>query len=752
MKNLATVLVLSLFFLHPAAAQFIFSRFQYDWGGNKKDYLANIISLPGKQYLIGGTSQSDPFCTKSSITYGAEDMVIFVLDDDGNKVWEKSYGGNNIDKLWDVQKVPAGGFILVGETASPPSGIKTSTKFGNEDIWVVRIDDNGNLLWEKTYGGINSEVGKKILPTSDGGFLIAATYASGAFNYMDYLVMKIDAGGNRAWSKYYGGSNDDILQDMLQLPNGNLLLSGCSNSAAGGVKTAPQIGSYDQWVICIQADGTRLWDRTFGGIVTENICTVTALNDGNYLVVGDENAGASGTLRKIDPQGNLLWARSCGPGLFRRASQATNGKIYVAGESYAGVQGCKTSPLTGGNPDYWITVYDAAGNKTGDLDYGGNADDFLITDIRAIDRDVWVLGQTNSGWSGNKTTNACGGSDGWIIRLSPGLYIHPPTPVTICSNDRSFNVDMTSLTQYQPGNVFTVQLSDINGSFSTYTNIGSINGTGSGLIPVTLPANLPAGNNYQIRAIASMPADTSMGYSITIHPQPKTQLNKDTVLCYGTTRTLTADPGHADYLWYDGQAGESRTVSAPGEYWVQITGHNGCITRDTETIKRIVPLPAGFLPADTTLCSYEDLNLQSTIDFRQHTWSTGDTYASILVQQPGLYWLQGIDRYGCTGRDSISISGKQCLYGFFMPTAFSPNNDGKNETCRPRLFGRIVKYHFAIFNRWGQKVFDSYDYTRAWDGRINGRATEAGTYVWSCSYQLQNKAEEHKKGTVVLVR
>jgi gliding motility-associated-like protein len=749
MKNL-TVLFLSFFFLHPVSAQLLFSRFQYDWGGNKRDYLANMIPLPGKQYLFGGTSQSDPFCTKSAISYGAEDLAIFVLDEDGNKVWEKSYGGNSIDKLWDVQKVPAGGFILVGETQSAPSGIKTSPKLGSEDIWVVRVDDAGNLMWERTYGTSYSETGKKIIPTADGGFLIAATYASGLFNYMDFLVMKINATGNTLWSKYYSGASDDVLQDMVQMPNGNFLLSGSSNSAASGNKTAPQIGSYDQWLICIQPDGAQLWDKSYGSIASENICTLLALNDGNYLVVGDDNQ-AAGTLRKIDPQGNVLWSRSCGPGLFRRATQAANGNIYVAGESFYGMQGCKTSPLNGGNPDYWITAYDAAGNKIGDLDYGGNADDYLITDIKVVDRDVWVMGQTNSGYSGNKTAVACGGSDGWIIRLSPGMYIHPPTPVAICSNNNSFNVHMTTFTQYLPGNIFTAQLSDINGSFSTYTDIGSINGTGTGLIPVTLPQHLPASDNYKIRVVASNLPDTSSGYPI-IFQKLVINLNKDTALCAGTSRLLNAGSGYADYLWYDGLGGENRTVSAPGEYWVQITGHNGCIARDTATIKRIRPLPAGFLAADTTLCSYENITLHATVKFSQYAWSTGDTYSSLYVEQPGLYWLQGTDNYGCTGSDSILISGKQCPYGFFMPTAFSPNNDGKNEWCGPRLLGRIVKYHFTIFNRWGQKVFDSYDNTRAWDGKINGRPAEAGTYVWSCSYQLQNRGEEIKKGTVVLVR
>jgi gliding motility-associated-like protein len=894
MKNLAFILILSVCFLNSVRSQYLISRWQYGWGGNNRDYLANMIPLTGNTFLFGGTSQSTPMCTKTSVNYGGEDMALFVLDDDGNQIWEKSYGGGSTDRLWEVKKVPAGGYILVGETSSGPSGIKTSPNYGNEDIWIVRVDNAGNLLWERTYGTSQTERGVKIIPTTDGGFLIAGNYLTGMFSYSDYQVTKIDASGNRLWSKSYGGSNDDVLFDMVQMANGNFLLSGKSNSSAGGIKTAPLIGAYDHWIICIQADGTQLWDKTYGSLQSENGGTLLALSDGNYLLAGDENFGANGIIRKLNPQGNQLWGRTCGPGLFRMATQADDGKIYVAGESYSVAQGCKTSPLNGINPDYWITVFDLAGNKVGDMDYGGTADDYIITDIRANDKDVWILGQTNSPVSGNKTAPHCGSSDGWIIRLSHTLFVRKPTPDDICSNNNNINVHYTAYGAYQSNNIFTAQLSDANGSFSTFTNIGAINSTASGIIPVTFPVTLAESDKYRIRVVASSFADTSAGYSIiyrkapqlflgndtticdnipitlvtgaqttgttflwsdgstgntltvstagtyscnvqntcgtvsdaiqittktfpiadigsdrnfcegtsiilqstpqaadvtylwntgatspsvaittggsyqlkttnacgftsdaitvTMDPRPKNQFNKDTVLCYGTTRLLDAGSGYANYLWYDGQGGETRTVDRPGEYWVHITGSNGCVTRDTANIKRIIQLPATLLPADTILCSYDNLVLKPAVSFKQYNWSTGDIFPSITVEEFGLYWLQGTDVHGCTTRDSISIGRKDCLFGFFMPTAFSPNNDGRNEWCMPRIFGKVAAYHFTIFNRWGQKVFDSRDRTRGWDGKINGRIAETGAYVWSCVYQFNNEPEQRARGTVMLIR
>ncbi|OQP59712.1 hypothetical protein A3860_36120 [Niastella vici] len=863
----------SLSFLHHTTAQSLISRWQYNWGGIFDDHVMKVIPLNCNKFLCAGTSLSIPGCTKSSINYGFNDMVLFMLDDNRNKLWEKSYGGSQDEVLYDIEPVPSGGFVITGWTDSGPTGNKTSGTSGNADIWVIRVDDNGNIIWENTFVNPKYELAQKIIPTSDGGFLIGGTTEESSSFGKDFLILKLDANGNLLWSRTYGGTGNQRIKDMLQMPNGNFLLVG---------DAAISIVNTDQWIMCIQPNGTQLWDKTFATTTPDYLYNVMLLNDGNYLLTGVE--GGAGTIRKIDAQGNVLWIQSRNPGYFRKAIQATNGDIYVAGEK----------AVSTGNSDFQIIKFDASGNYISEMVYGGTGADIPFS-IALIDGDIIVAGQTTSTISGNKTVASCGPNttDGWIIRLSTPVFIHPPTPCEICNNT-TFDIHYTASTLYQTGNVFTAQLSAPNGSFTTFTNIGSLSSNTSGIISASLPPGLPAGDKYKIRIIASQPADTSSGYSISLHVpstvflgndtticsntsltfstgaplpdsrflwndgstgstltvssagtysctvqdlcgsqtgsiqisikqlpiadigndrhfcedssitlqsssqptdvsylwnngattpsltvntrgsywlhttnvcgttgdtvsllmdlKPAANLDKDTTLCYGSTRMLTATTGYASYVWYDGQGGESHSVSAPGEYWVQITDNNGCITRDTATIKSLLPLPAGFLPPDTSLCSYEDITLRPTKSLQQYVWSTGDTHASILVNQPGLYWLQATDQQGCTGRDSILIGTKQCRYGFFMPTGFSPNNDGRNEWCRPVLFGKVVKYHFMIFNRWGQKVFDSHDHTRGWDGKLNGQPAATGTYVWSCTYQLGNGIEENKKGTVILLR
>ena len=123
-----------------------------------------------------------------------------------------------------------------------------------------------------------------------------------------------------------------------------------------------------------------------------------------------------------------------------------------------------------------------------------------------------------------------------------------------------------------------------------------------------------------------------------------------------------------------------------------------------------------------------------------------------MVQQPGLYWLSATDANGCTGIDSISVFQKQCTYGVFIPSAFTPNGDNKNDLFKPVIFGNVLKYHFVIYNRWGQMIFQSYDPHKGWNGTYGGVQQTTGTYIWMCNFQLEGTQEEHRKGSVLLLR
>ena len=130
----------------------------------------------------------------------------------------------------------------------------------------------------------------------------------------------------------------------------------------------------------------------------------------------------------------------------------------------------------------------------------------------------------------------------------------------------------------------------------------------------------------------------------------------------------------------------------------------------------------------------------------------GGTSSAITISTPGAYWLTVKDNNECTGKDTINVELKQCMEGFFAPSAFSPNKDGKNDIFRPFLFGNVASYKLTIYNRWGQVVFQTNDQYKGWDGKFNGTLEDSNVFVWMCTYRLERQESTTEKGKIVLIR
>jgi gliding motility-associated-like protein len=239
---------------------------------------------------------------------------------------------------------------------------------------------------------------------------------------------------------------------------------------------------------------------------------------------------------------------------------------------------------------------------------------------------------------------------------------------------------------------------------------------------------------------------------LQVYALPVVNLMNNPNLCEGTIRTLDAGAGHTYYVWSNGSLQQSIQVNDVGVYWVSITDRNGCSGFDTVTISNLLPVPKAFLPPDTSICSYGKMELKANQPYMQYQWSTGSGASTITVNNPGTYWLEVTDQNQCKGRDSVILIKKECLEGFYVPNAFTPDKNGRNDLFRPLLFGNIADFHFTIYNRWGQMVYDTKELYKGWDGTINGVQAPAGQYVWKCIYRLNGQNEEMKKGTVVLIR
>jgi gliding motility-associated-like protein len=232
---------------------------------------------------------------------------------------------------------------------------------------------------------------------------------------------------------------------------------------------------------------------------------------------------------------------------------------------------------------------------------------------------------------------------------------------------------------------------------------------------------------------------------------PVVTLDQTSTLCSNSTRILNAG-NFTSHIWSDGSSNQTLAISNVGTYYVTVIDKNGCSGSDTTRITTLLAQPAGFLSEDTSICNYGSLKINADAGYAAYSWNNNYRGPILTVTQAGTYWLEVTDNNNCKGRDTIIVKPKECLKGFYMPTGFTPNNDGKNDSCRPLIFGTVLKYKFMVFNRWGQIVFESKKLNEGWDGKIKGIHQNTAVFVWLCDYQIQGEAAETKKGTVVLIR
>jgi gliding motility-associated-like protein len=320
-------------------------------------------------------------------------------------------------------------------------------------------------------------------------------------------------------------------------------------------------------------------------------------------------------------------------------------------------------------------------------------------------------------------TPGCFGFDTIRIKVNTSPPINLGNDVSFCSGDSIVLNAGTGFTNYQWSN-------------------------GSNMQNITIKA----AGSFSVRATTLQGCSSADTLKVmNVFPNPLVKLNKDTGLCIGTAKVLDAS-NFASYLWNNGSTSQTISINNIGTYAVLVTDNNGCKGRDTARITTLYQPPALFLPQDTAICSYGTLELSSNNNYETYLWNTGSSTKNIIINRNGLYWLQVKDKNSCVGIDTVTVSLKECLQGFFMPNAFTPDGNNLNDDLKPLIFGKIKSYRFTVFNRYGQVVFQSNDRFAGWSGLFNGVEQPPGSYAWLCAYQLENEAPVIKKGTAILIR
>jgi gliding motility-associated-like protein len=268
---------------------------------------------------------------------------------------------------------------------------------------------------------------------------------------------------------------------------------------------------------------------------------------------------------------------------------------------------------------------------------------------------------------------------------------------------------------------------------------------------ITRQITLSSSGTYSVAATYTNGCVSKDTLAIAAFPNPLVTLDKTSTLCMGETRLLDAG-NFSSYLWNDASTQRTLLVNGTGIYYVTITDANGCRDTDSTEIKTLLPLPVNFLPGDTSLCMYSSIQLIAASGYSGYLWSDNSNNPTLSVTQAGLYWLEVKDNNGCKGRDTIHIATKQCLRGIFVPNAFTPNGDSKNDLFKPSIFGTVKQYEFIVYNQYGSIVFRTNNPSVGWDGSIKGKMQNQGTYTWVCIYRVDNQLLTTEQGSVVLIR
>ena len=300
------------------------------FGGNQTDYALSVHNLPDGGAAVIGTTGS--YNGDVSNFHGQGDMWFLRLDNEGRIIWDRALGGNLMDEGSDLELTPDGGYLLCGYTHSDNGDVKR--QIGGGDLWLIRMDDYGRIVWQQTYGGSGKDSAASITATKDGGYVICGSSNStdgmvkGNRTSSDVWVIKVDRNGTLLWEEAYGGSKLDWGHSVIELASGDLMVGGVTASDDGDV--GQNYGAADIWLMKLNPTGKMIWQKTFGGNYSDNVWKLLPSPSGGAYYIGDSftkegmfsgNQGESDLLiGEVDNNGTFLWARQIGGSSVDRGS------------------------------------------------------------------------------------------------------------------------------------------------------------------------------------------------------------------------------------------------------------------------------------------------------------------------------------------------------------------------------------------------------------------------------------------------
>lgn len=662
----------------------------YGGGGNNTDQGYGIVpESGGNLFVTGRTGSPSGIATNGayqSTLYGASDVFILKMKNDGTRQWATYYGGSSDDLGYGVA-VDAGGNIYITGWTLSADRISTTGAFqvnhggATYDAFIAKFSSGGGRIWATYYGGSGNDQGRSIALDAAGNvFVTGATNSINAIassgshqtafggGIDDAFMVKFNPNGGRVWGSYYGGSGIDYCWGITIDPSSNVLITGATTSqTAIATSSAHQplfggTGNSDAFIAKFSNNGVRMWATYYGGTESDVGSAITTDANGNIFAVGwtvsqsaiatagayqSTFAGVTDTyLAKFAVNGERLWGTYYGGEYddhnFGGVAVDADGNVYITGgtESKGGIASeASYQTLLAGSQDAFLAKFSTFGVRQWGTYYGGSALEYgWGIAVEKNDKGVLITGITSS-TSGIATPGAhqttCAGSwDAFIARFGECI---PPTPV-ITTNSQPI-VCAGESTQYTLsstiGNIYQWQ---------PLTKGSIIGGTTNGTITVVWKQ---AGTDtIRVReTIRTTGCFKDTFYVVTVNPSPIVSAGEDKAICAGQSVLLIGSvkggSGSMNYLWSPATGLNSATVSAPEarptattQYVLSVTDAKGCTSRDTVVVQ-VSEKPLANAGTNVTICPNKGVPIGSpALNGYSYSWTPTSGLSDPTAAQP----------------------------------------------------------------------------------------------------------------------
>ena len=620
MKRNLFLLLNILFYLNNTFSQAPEIEWQKSLGGSMDDF-GNLQKTIDGGYISSSASFSndgDVSGHHGSSLYS--DVWVIKLDSAFNIEWQKSYGGTLSDWPAGIRQNAEGNFYVFAQSSSIDGDVPVN--YGEGDYWIFKINSIGDILWSKVYGGSSNDAARNIQITSDGGCLLVGDSRSydgdvtglhGLGGSSDCWIVKLDTEGNMEWEKCFGGSSAELGLSAYVDTDG-YVIAGPAFSNDGDV--SGNNGLYDFWIFKLSFDGILIWQNCYGGTKYDYCFSVNGTADSGYILTGYSESnngdvsghhGASAKIDawviKVDHTGNLEWQQSYGgtkDEYGKRIKQTLDGGYILTG-SATSIDGDVS--INKGGDDCWLLKLNSSGIIEWETTYGGSADETGGSILELPEGDWLIANHTLS--NDEDVLFNHGGEDFWIVRFGEACT---PTPELCNSLDDNCNgliddaitetVSISAggpITFCQGGNVL------LTATYSGATVQWKKNGTN---IPgATSPTYLVnSKGTYTCETTSPCDTELSTGIFVNVQKNPPASITAGgaTTFCAGGSVVLTANAGGGlSYQWYKGEsliAGATSinyTATIAGNYKCRVTKTAAGCFKNSNVINVSVPCKEG---------------------------------------------------------------------------------------------------------------------------------------------------------------